>query len=215
MILTSTLRDSERVHIRPSKRKQVKYALLTSEQRNLVEHHQWVIGCWQARFKSRLPKHIQESDCVQVGQYWLCVAAIRFDESKNSKFCSYAWKMVFMGILKFIWGSDCVSRQDHAKDAKHSVRFKQFGDGHIDRMSYHDKPTEDLAEVRDEVMTLVSQLCQPDRSVIELRFGLIGETCMTLSEVAERLKLTKQRVHQIEERAMRRLKEKATSRAGC
>ena len=61
--------------------------------------------------------------------------------------------------------------------------------------------------LREDVKRLVSGLSNPkERQVIELRFGLGTDEPMTLEEVGKRLRLTRERIRQIEERAKSRLK---------
>ncbi|HLY29753.1 MAG TPA: sigma-70 family RNA polymerase sigma factor, partial [Ktedonobacterales bacterium] len=60
----------------------------------------------------------------------------------------------------------------------------------------------DRALLRDEVNRALSNLTQREREVIELRFGLVDDHDHTLEEVGRLLKVTRERVRQIEERAI-------------
>src|SRR5579875_3925852 len=75
-------------------------------------------------------------------------------------------------------------------------------------------PTEttDRALLRDEVRRVLSNLTQREREVIELRFGLLDDHDYTLEEVGRKLKVTRERVRQIEERAIRKLRHPQASR---
>lgn len=66
--------------------------------------------------------------------------------------------------------------------------------------------------VREEVDRMLQHLTPRERQVIELRFGLSGEEPLTLEEVGKRLKLSRERVRQIEGRAKQRLKLLAKAR---
>ncbi len=66
--------------------------------------------------------------------------------------------------------------------------------------------------VREEVDRMLRHLTPRERQVIELRFGLSGEEPLTLEEVGKRLKLSRERVRQIEGRAKQRLKLLAKAR---
>jgi len=57
------------------------------------------------------------------------------------------------------------------------------------------------------------QLSERDREILSLRFGLSDNEPKTLGEVAERLGLSRERVRQIEERAVRQMR-KAAQKAG-
>jgi RNA polymerase primary sigma factor len=65
---------------------------------------------------------------------------------------------------------------------------------------------------REEVDQLLAHLKPRERDVIELRFGLGQEEPQTLEEVGRRLKLSRERVRQIESRAKQRLRLFARSR---
>jgi RNA polymerase primary sigma factor len=62
------------------------------------------------------------------------------------------------------------------------------------------------AEDLDQMRRRLDELDPPEAAVLRLRFGLDGEEPRTLKEVAEHLGLTRQRVRQLERRALRRLR---------
>jgi RNA polymerase primary sigma factor len=70
----------------------------------------------------------------------------------------------------------------------------------------------DRALLRDEVRRVLNNLTQREREVIMLRFGLEDDQDHTLEEVGKRLKVTRERVRQIEERAIRKLRHPQSSR---
>jgi RNA polymerase primary sigma factor len=70
----------------------------------------------------------------------------------------------------------------------------------------------DRSLLREEVNRVLSNLTQREREVIELRFGLVDDHDHTLEEVGRKLKVTRERVRQIEERAIRKLRHPQSSR---
>src|SRR5579885_3433472 len=66
--------------------------------------------------------------------------------------------------------------------------------------------------LREEVRRVLNNLTQREREVIELRFGLVDDHDHTLEEVGRKLKVTRERVRQIEERAIRKLRHPQSSR---
>ena len=67
--------------------------------------------------------------------------------------------------------------------------------------------------LRKEVMRALSTLTQREADVIMLYFGLNGEHSMTLEEIGEKFNLTRERVRQIKEKAIRRLRHTSRSKA--
>ena len=72
--------------------------------------------------------------------------------------------------------------------------------------------TTDRELLREEVRRVLNNLTLRERQVIELRFGLADDHDHTLEEVGRRLKVTRERVRQIEERAIRKLRHPTSSR---
>lgn len=60
--------------------------------------------------------------------------------------------------------------------------------------------------LRREIERSLSTLTPREADVLRLFFGLNGETAMTLEEIGEKFDLTRERVRQIKEKAIRRLK---------
>lgn len=70
-------------------------------------------------------------------------------------------------------------------------------------------PDERLSEVlqHEHIKGLLDKLDKRAKKVLLLRFGLEGKKTLTLQEIADRFKITKERVRQIEEGAIKKLKE--------
>ncbi len=66
--------------------------------------------------------------------------------------------------------------------------------------------------LRTEIDRAISTLSEREADVIRLFFGLEGNHPMTLEEISERFDLTRERVRQIKEKAIRRLKHSSRSR---
>jgi RNA polymerase primary sigma factor len=59
---------------------------------------------------------------------------------------------------------------------------------------------------REELEGVLSQLSDREREVLSLRFGLEGDAPCTLEEVGLQLQVTRERVRQIELRAIKKLR---------
>ena len=79
----------------------------------------------------------------------------------------------------------------------------------LDIMVNDDAPLADrslvMESLRDEITRALSTLNERERNIIECFFG-IGQPEMTLEEIGERFGLTRERVRQIKEKAIRRLR---------
>ena len=67
--------------------------------------------------------------------------------------------------------------------------------------------------LRREVQRALSTLTRREADVITLHFGLNGQAARTLEEVGEQFGLTRERVRQIKEKAIRRLKHTSRSQS--
>lgn len=67
-------------------------------------------------------------------------------------------------------------------------------------------------KISTEIRSIIAELESRDALVVDLRFGISEGIPQTLDEVGTRLGLSKERVRQIEERALKRLQRKAMNR---
>lgn len=65
--------------------------------------------------------------------------------------------------------------------------------------------------LKQEIKSVLSILPEREAEVIRLYFGLDGEFALTLEEIGEKFNLTRERVRQIKEKAIRRLRHSAKS----
>ncbi len=65
--------------------------------------------------------------------------------------------------------------------------------------------------LRDEINQVLETLSQKEADIIQYRFGLNGRRPMSLKEIGSRYKLTKERIRQIEKKALKRLQHPSRS----
>ncbi|MEF3279456.1 MAG: sigma-70 family RNA polymerase sigma factor [Elusimicrobiota bacterium] len=85
--------------------------------------------------------------------------------------------------------------------------------GHMIQDNQQSSP-EDLISIlkmHDELKNALSEIGDRERMILEMRYGLSGTNPMTLQEIGEKLKLSRERVRQIEERAVLRLRRVAAN----
>ena len=87
----------------------------------------------------------------------------------------------------------------------------------LDVLENEDEDSPDMAlmndSLRKEVQRALSTLTKREADVITLYFGLNGESALTLEEIGEKFNLTRERVRQIKEKAIRRLRHTSRSKA--
>jgi len=73
--------------------------------------------------------------------------------------------------------------------------------------SAYTTPEEYVVEqnLKDDINQVLRTLSDKEREVVEYRFGLNGRRAMSLKEIGDRFKLTKERIRQIEKSALKRL----------
>jgi RNA polymerase primary sigma factor len=74
-------------------------------------------------------------------------------------------------------------------------------------------PTEELSNYlrQEKVTDLLGKMSKREHEILSMRFGLKDDVAHTLEEVAEKFKITRERVRQIEEAALRKLRKNMTS----
>ena len=87
---------------------------------------------------------------------------------------------------------------------------------HIDVMGSEDSPNPDaslmLESLREEIRRALETLTPREADVVSSYFGLNAGHAMTLEEIGEKFDLTRERVRQIKEKAVRRLKQTSRSK---
>ncbi len=104
-----------------------------------------------------------------------------------------------------------ISRDMVSLDAPVSADRESSSIGDFVEDSRYDQP-EDFtiaSALRDDIDEVLATLTEKEASVIRLRFGLGGLKAMSLKEIGDRYSLTKERIRQIEKKAIRRLQNPA------
>jgi len=60
--------------------------------------------------------------------------------------------------------------------------------------------------LKEQIKEVLKTLQKREQEVLELRFGLLDGTCYTLEEVGKRFNVTRERIRQIEAKALRKLR---------
>lgn len=71
------------------------------------------------------------------------------------------------------------------------------------------------AELDEDLFVMLNRLRPREQAVLRLRYGLAGEACHSLSQVSQILAVSKERIRQIQEAAIRKLRRLSEARAYC
>ena len=99
---------------------------------------------------------------------------------------------------------------DHSVPDHDSSRFGDFLPDHRQAPAWLETTREDLRRRLDEVL---ASLAEREREVVRLRFGLFDGYCYTLEEIGRIFNVTRERIRQIEAKAICKLKFPGRSRA--
>jgi RNA polymerase primary sigma factor len=89
------------------------------------------------------------------------------------------------------------------------------GSSLLDALTYPPAQEAPTGELDEYLVTLMEQLKPREQVVIQLRFGLAGKECHSLSQVSEVLDVSKERVRQIQEGALQKLRSLARGKVYC
>lgn len=168
----------------------------------LVEHN--------LRFVIKIAKGYRDrgvpfADIISEGNLGLMHAAKKFDPTKGIKFISYAvwWIRCYISDYINIYnGNNEISVEDYTSyQNKESLINYKF-----------EENLNKLNDVNSTIADLLVCLKGRERDIIEMSFGLKGEKEMTLDEISKVTYLSKERVRQIKDTAMMKLKCEALSR---
>ncbi|MGE5411729.1 MAG: RNA polymerase sigma factor RpoD/SigA [Clostridiales bacterium] len=86
----------------------------------------------------------------------------------------------------------------------------------LDVIPNDQQPTPDHSlmsqSLKEEIERVLSTLSEREATVLKYYFGIGTETCLTLEDLGEKLNLTRERVRQIKEKAIRRLRHASESK---
>ena len=173
----------------------------------LIEHNLRLVAYIAKRFENT-GANIEE--LISIGTVGLVKAISTFNTDKNIKLATYASKCIENEILMFIRKSTT-----HKKEISIDEPLSVDWDGNELLLSDilgsdSDVVTKDMEteEERRIVREAVSNLCDRERIIVELRFGLSGKEELTQKEVADALGISQSYISRLEKKIMTSLRKK-------
>ncbi len=184
----------------------------TTEARlTLIEHNLRLVAYIAKRFES-VGANIEE--LISIGTVGLMKAVSTFNKSKNIKLATYASRCIENEILMFLRKASS-QRKEISIDEPLSVDW----DGNELLLSDilgsdNDVVTREIEddEERRILMEAVSELNNRERIIIEMRFGLNGQSELTQKEVADALGISQSYISRLEKKIMQRLRKRIEER---
>ena len=157
-------------------------------------------------------------DLISEGNLGMIKAIERFDQSHGVKFITYAVWYIRQAMQEYVKQRQAINANENDEDSMPAVERKFFTDEDDDTDSVcyvetvEDESVDEDEELKKEVHvkklanTLMGALNGREREFIELRYGLTGDTPMTLEMIGGRYGISKERVRQVCVSAIRRMK---------
>ena len=162
--------------------------------------------------KNFIGQGLSYADLVAEGNCGLMKAMDKFDYRMGNKTISYAVWWIRQSIIDALKNRNGMDTEELPTEHE-----KQSEDGNeIDDEPFMESPeifletnrtdSMDNLEARKLTNELIACLTDREQEVLNMYFGLNSNDEMTLDEIGERLNLTKERVRQIKEKALRKLR---------
>ena len=177
----------------------------------LIEHNLRLVAYIAKRFES-VGANIEE--LISIGTVGLMKAVSTFNKDKNIKLATYASRCIENEILMFLRKASS-QRKEISIDEPLSVDW----DGNELLLSDILGSDSDVVtrEIEDDeerriLMEAVGELNSRERVIIEMRFGLNGQTELTQKEVADALGISQSYISRLEKKIMGRLRKRIEER---
>lgn len=156
------------------------------------------------------------SDLIAEGNMGLMKAIDKFDYERGLKTISYSVWWIRQTILEALKERNLINGDEFPKDYEKPIDIdddsgytntsQTYGPEYEDSITYGEL---NQSEIKRSISVLMGCLTEREQMILSDYFGLTGEDELTLEEIGKKLGLTKERVRQIKEKSLKKLRTEA------
>lgn len=151
------------------------------------------------------------ADIIEEGNIGLINAIDRFDPKKDTKVISYAVWWIRKTIIEAIEKKSTLDVENVDDYNHHDNQEEQ--NGNIIKPFFVDNLFEETKETSMDYKQIIEELFEGvperERCIVSDYYGLYGDAPRTLDEIGEDLSITKERVRQLNEKALKKMRSNA------
>lgn len=176
----------------------------------LTEKNKGIVIKMANKYYVEKTNSIDREDLEQEGMIGLIIAANKYDlnNPKKASFITYAVFWVNQRINRFMKQRNTNSEislnkrigEDEDMELGDFIEGVDYSFENVEDKIYRQQLRRELDEVMDKYNTLM------EREILKFHYGWDDEICMTLDEIGEIYKITGERVRQLEEKALRKIR---------
>ena len=159
--------------------------------------------------KRYVGRGMQFLDLIQEGNVGLIKAIEKYDYTKGYKFSTYATWWIRQAITRSIADQARTIRIPvHMVETMNKLTKVQRS---LTQELGREPSVEAFGQLKDDIRSVLDKLNEREQKVLRMRFGLDDGKEHTLEEVGQELHVTRERIRQIEAKALRKLRQSGKS----